>query len=171
MIPIVLILASTLLWQEDFDDNVSTMSQLYDYNVEISHEDGKVIITARPQFEGFASAWLYVDGDVGFDAGDALELRIKVNVNTVRLRYFFRKKTCKQYHAGEYNIPAAEEWQTVQIPLDNATPFFGTEFPAALTPDRTPILYLFIENAMPGDFDVELDRIAVERQSRKREQR
>jgi hypothetical protein len=171
MIPIVLILASTLLWQEDFDNNVSTMSQLYDYNVDISHKDGKVTLTAHPQFEGFASAWLYVDGDVGFDAGDVMELRIKVNANAVRLRYFFRKNVCKQYHAGEYNIPAAEEWQTVEIALRDATPFFGTEFPAALTPDKTPTLYLFIENAVPGDFDVELDRISVERHSTKREQR
>jgi hypothetical protein len=171
MIPIVLILASAVLWQEDFTDNVSTLSQLYDYNVAISHEDGIVTLTANPQFEGFASAWLYVEGEVGYHTSDALEMRIKVNANTVRVRYFFRKKTCKEYYAGEQMIQTAEDWQTVQIPLRSATPFFGMEFPAALTPDKTPVLYLFIENAAPGDFNVELDRISVERTIHKREQR
>ena len=171
MIPIILILASTLLWQEDFTDNASTMSQLYNYSVEISHEDGIVTLIANPQFEGFASAWLYVEGDVGYHTSDALKMRIKVNANTVRLRYFFRKKICKEYHAGEQMIQTAEDWQTVQIPLRNATPFFGMEFPAALTPDKTPVLYLFIENAAPGDLNVELDWISVERNIQEREQR
>lgn len=171
MIPIILIMASTLLWQEDFDHDVSTLSQLYDYKVDISQEDGIVKLMADPQFEGFASAWLYVEGEAGFGTTDALVMRIKVNANPVRLRYFFRKKACKQYHAGEYIVQPTGEWQTVQIPLRNATPFFGMEFPAALTPDKAPVLYLFIENAVPGDFSVELDRILVESNSRQREQR
>ena len=171
MIPIVLILASTVLWHEDFTENVSTFSQLYDYNVDISHEDGIVTLIANPQFEGFASAWFYVEGEAGYHTNDVLAMRIKVNANTVRLRYFFRKKTFKEYYAGEQMIQTAEEWQTVQIPLRNATPFFGMEFPAALTPDKTPVLYLFIENAAPGAFNVELDQISIERQSTKREQR
>jgi hypothetical protein len=47
--------------------------------------------------------------------------------------------------------------------LRYATPFFGMEFPASLTPGLTPALFLFIENAISGSFDVELDQISVTR--------
>ena len=126
MTPVVLILASTLLWHEDFTDNTSTMSQLYNYSVDIGHEDGRVTLRSSPQFDGFASAWLHVDEDLYFTDRDVLTLRIKVNTNAARLRLFFRKCERRLFHADEYNIEVDEEWQEIEIPLRQATPFFGS---------------------------------------------
>lgn len=170
MIPIVLIIASALVWQEDFTESVSTLTQLYDYSVEIVHREGIVKLTANPQFEGFASAWMYLDKSVRVDDA-TLRLRIKVNANAVRLRYFFRKEQAKYYHAGEYIIEVSEGWQDVSIPLRYGMPFYGSEFPRALTPNENPGMYIFIENAMPGYFEVELDRISINSRSTHREQK
>jgi len=158
--PIVLILASALIWQEDFTESISTMSQLYDYSVEIVHQEGIVRLKANPQFEGFASAWMYLDENLRFEDA-TLRLRVKVNANTVRLRYFFRRETAKCYDAGEHTIEVSEGWQEISLPLESGRPFYGSEFPRALTPDKNPAMYIFIENAMPGYFEVELDRISI----------
>jgi hypothetical protein len=170
MIPMVLIIASTLVWQEDFTEGVSTLSQLYDYTVEIVHQEGLVKLTANPQFEGFAAAWMYLDENVRV-ADATLHIRIKVNTSAVRLRYFFRKEQAKYYHAGEYIIEVSEGWQDVNVPLRYGRPFYGSEFPRALTPGKNPAVYLFIENAMPGYFQAELDRISINSRSTHREQK
>jgi hypothetical protein len=170
MIATILILISSLLWQEDFNENASGMRQLYDYHVDITQQDGGVRISANPQFEGFASAWLCVESDISFYDDDILEIRIRDNGNAVRIRYFFLKEKCAEYYAGENIVFVGEEWQNVEIPLRYATPFFGSEFPAALTPGKMPVLYLFIENAVSGNFDVELDRISVIRRGTDKEE-
>ena len=170
MIATILILASSLLWQEDFTESASAMRQLYDYRIDITQQDGGIRLTANPQFEGFASAWLYVDSDIFFNDDDVLEIRVRDNGNAVRIRYFFLKENCREYYAGENIVFVGDQWQNVEIPLRYATPFFGSEFPAALTPGKKPALYLFIENAVSGSFDVELDRISVTRRGTEKEE-
>jgi hypothetical protein len=163
MTTILLLLASMVLWREDFNDTTASMHQLYDYHVDIKQQDGHVKLTANPQFEGFASALLYIDSNISFTDDDVLEIRLRDNGNAVRIRYFFLKGSCQEYYAGENIVFIGDEWQNVEIPLRYATPFFGMEFPASLTPGLTPALFLFIENAISGSFDVELDQISVTR--------
>jgi hypothetical protein len=163
MIPILLFLASSILWQENFTESTSVINQLYDYHVDIGQRDGKVRLTASPQFEGFASAWLYVDEGITLREDDALTMRIRGNDIPVRIRYFFKKGKCASYYADEKTILAGAEWQDVFIHLESTMFFSGTEFPAALTPGKNPVFYLFIENGESGDFDIEIDHISIVR--------
>ena len=64
MVFLTLFIISSVLWQEDFTDTTVSMNQLYDYAIDISYEEGIVSLTAHPQLEGGAAAWLYVDEDV-----------------------------------------------------------------------------------------------------------
>ena len=170
MATIIMALAAIVLWQEDFAEATSPFHQLYDYQVSIVQRDGSVRLTANPEFEGFASAWLYVDEKLGLCEDDFLEIRVRDNGNAVRIRYFFLKDDCKEYYAGENIVFIGDEWQNVEIPLKYAKPFFGMEFPAALTPGTNPALYLFIENAVSGNFDVEIDHISIARRRMHREE-
>lgn len=154
---------TSVLWHEDFTENMSTLSQLYDYTVDISHRDGKIFLQAHPRFEGFASAWLYVDEDITFCDDDRLELVIKVHDKKVRLKYFYRKEGRNVYFGGVKVIAPDTQWQKVEIPLKDARPFYSSNYPYALTPDKTPCLYIFITNELPGHFDVEIDWISVVR--------
>jgi hypothetical protein len=163
MAAILLTLSAIVVWQEDFTDTTSPFQQLYHYQVSIVQDDGIVRLTANPEFEGFASAWLYVDEELELNADEILEIRIRDNGNAVRVRYFFLRNDCKEYYAGENIVFIGNEWQNVEIPLKYATPFFGMEFPRALTPGMIPALYLFIENAVSGDFDTEIDHISIVR--------
>jgi hypothetical protein len=163
MLLLCLFVLTPVLWQEDFIDGIATMSQLYEYEIEISHLDGKVILNGNPQFEGFSSAWFYLDSEILFSENDILELKIKVNNNKMRLNYFYRKKGSPVYYAGEEIISASEDWQQIKLPLMCAKPFYSSNFPFALTPDKTPALYIFIDNLLPGTFNVEIDKISVQK--------
>lgn len=167
---IMIFLLSPVIWQEDFTEGSSMLRQLYDYHIEIAENDGSIRLSGNPQFEGFASAWLYVDKDISFTDNDVLEIRIRDNGNAVRIRYFFLKENCGEYYAGENIVFLGDDWQNIEIELRYARPFFGTEFPAALTPGIKPALYLFIENAVSGNFDVELDHISVIRRATEQEE-
>lgn len=170
MITIFMFLSTFILWQEDFTEPTSVLSQLYDYHVDIKQQEGKVTLTANPQFEGFASVWLYVDREISLCNDDALEIRIRTNENVVRIRYFLREK-CHGYHAAEEIIDADSAWQDVVIPLQRTQLLSGTEFPTALTPGKNPALYLFIENGEPGNFNVQIDQISIVRRSMQMEER
>ncbi|UCF71094.1 MAG: hypothetical protein JSW49_02120 [candidate division WOR-3 bacterium] len=163
MIHILLLLASSILWQENFTESTPPIAQLYDYHVDIEHRDGTVRLTANPQFEGFASAWLHVDAEITLREDDAIAMRVRGNDVTVRVRYFFRKGKCSSYYAGEKIVVAGAQWKDMVIPLEGAMFFPGTEFPAALTPGKSPVLYLFIENGESGNFDIEIGHIAIVR--------
>lgn len=170
MFLLCLFVITSVLWQEDFTEGISTMSQLYDYTITISHEDGKIYLEGEPQFESFASAWFYVDEDLSFTEGDVLELVMKVNSNSVQMRYFYRQEDRHVYFSGEKIISSDEQWQKVEIPFAEARPFYGSDFPAALTPGKTPCLYIFISNELPGELDVEIDRISIFRSLFKKEE-
>ena len=156
-----LLLLNSILWQEDFTNSLSTISQLYEYTVSITHKDGKVFLRANPEYEGFASAWLYLDEDIAFNKDDALELAVKVTTNKLRINYYYYRKETNEYLGGEAIIAANEKVQTIKVPLKGAFPFYGGNFPLSLTPGKTPALYLFFDNLLPGDFDVEIDCISV----------
>lgn len=161
MILISLFIFSSMLWQETFTDTTLTMSQLYDYSIDISQKEGKVFLKANPESEGFAAVWFYVDEDIAFSSDDILKLVIKVNTNKVRFRYLYRREGRKVYFRGEEVISPDEQWQRVKIPLGEAKPIYSSNYPYALTPDKNPCLFIFIDNELPGYFDVEIDSIYV----------
>jgi hypothetical protein len=174
MTAFILILSAALsstLWQEEFADTTEVIRQLYDYSVEIASEEGIVSLKANPQFEGFAAAWFYVDEDIAFGCDDVLQVVIRVNDNAVRLRYFCRMDGCDVYFGGEITISQTEDWHKVEIPLRDAKPYYSSEYPYALTPGKKPCLYVFIDNELPGNYDVELDRISVSGPDQEKEER
>ena len=162
MIFLTLFIFSSILWQEDFADTTAVaVSQLYDYSIDVSQEEGIVSLTANPQLEGGAAAWFYVEEDIAFNADDLLRIVIKVRDNDVRLRYFYRREGRKVYFGGDETIRPSAEWQRVEIALADAKPFYSSDYPYALTPGKQPCLYLFIDNMLPGNLDVEIDNISV----------
>ncbi len=159
-----LFLINSIIWQEDFTANLSTLNQLFDYEIEILQEKGSAHLLGDPKIEGGASAWYYIDEfdkKNEFNENDVLELRVKVNNNKLRLRYYYHKDGFASYKGGKKIISSNKNWQTIQIPLKNAKPFYSGNFPYALTPGKTPSLFIFIDNLLPGKFDVEIDRISV----------
>lgn len=164
MMVILLLTLTSVLWHEDFTVGTGGLSQLADYAVDISHRPGMAVLKAKPRFEGFASAWLAIDKGIVFTPDDVLKIRIRVNSNKVRIRYFYLDKDRRIYLEDERCIPHAEGWQDIEIPLRSATPFPSVNFPYLLMPDERPPMYLFIENLLPGDFEVEIDRVSVERE-------
>lgn len=165
-----LLILNSVLWQEDFTNTLSTMSQLYEYTVDITHKDGKVFLKASPKLEGFASAWFYVDvddKDFAFTKDDILQLAVKVNKNKLRINYYYRKEGSQEYWGGEKIVSADEKFQTIRIPLKDANPFYSGNFPVSLTPGKTPELYIFVDNLLPGNFDVEIDNVAVVKEDAK----
>ncbi len=161
MTAVVLFVVSAVLWQEQFIDGVSSMNQLYDYTVDIAHEGETVVLRAYPQAQGFASAWFFIDYQNPFPDDAILRLTMKVTENRARLRFFCLRHGHSVYYAGETNIAANEHWQNVDILLQDAQPFYSSNFPASLTPGNEPVLFLFIENEEPSAFHVEIDDISV----------
>jgi len=151
----------SVLWQEDFTEGPATMNQLYNYTVNISHEDGKIFLKADPESEDFSAAWFYVDEDVAFTDEDVLELITRVKNSEVRLGYFYRKAGENEYYTGVQIIFPDAEYQKVELPFVEARPLYGIEYPATLTPGKNPCLYIFISSDLPGSFDVEIDWISV----------
>jgi hypothetical protein len=123
------------------------------------------MLNASPQYEGGASAWFHCDEDIRFGQHDVLTAVLRVNKNTARLRYFYYDKQRGVYCGGKEILRATDNVQTVEIPFAHAQPFYGSDFPYALTPGILPSLFIFIDNLLPGDFDVIIDRITVDRLS------
>jgi hypothetical protein len=65
------------------------------------------------------------------------------------------------YYTGKTSVAVDEHWQTVDISLHDAQPFYSSNFPASLTPGKEPVLFVFVENEEPSAFRVEIDDIAV----------
>ena len=163
MLLIFLFNITTVLWKEDFTQGLATMSQLYDYNVNIVHEEGRVFLKANLESKHFSAAWFYVDEDFAFTEEDILELVMKVKDKEVRLRYFYKKEGESEYYSGVQIISPDAEYQKVELPFVDAKPLYGSEYPSALTPGQKPCLYIFISGDLPGVFDVEIDYISVTR--------
>lgn len=158
---LVLFMFNAVVWQEDFTDGPQTLAQLFEYTIDISHQDSRVVLTGHPQFEGFSSAWFYLDRDLTFDESNVLEILLRVKCNKARINYFYRREDSPVYFGGEVCINPSDDWQTIAIPFKDSKAFYSSNFPFALTPGKLPALYLFIDNLLPGDFEVEIDRILV----------
>jgi len=161
MFILILITATAILWQEDFNSGTQVMKQLADYHVQIRYGDGRVLLRANPRFEGFSSSWLAAKGSFALKPDDLLKLRIRVSENTVRLRYFYYDHNQEIYLSGTEYIQKTEDWQKVEIPLRSATPFPSLKFPYLLIQDQRPPIYLFFENRDPGWLEVEIDQIVL----------
>ncbi len=161
MLFVSLLLIGALVWQEEFTANRSTMLQLYEYNIDITHQDGTVLLKSNPAKEGAASAWYHCDRETDFCENDVLLFTVKVHANNLRLKYFYRKKDSQAYWGGEVVVPPSKNWQTIKIPLKSAMPFYSGNYPFALTPGKTPALFVFFDNLVPGKFDAVIDKISV----------
>lgn len=161
MTAVVLLMVSAVLWQEQFIDGVSSINQLYDYTIVIAHEGEKVVLQTDPQEEGYAAAWLSVDYPCPFPHDATLRLIIKVTGSSARIRFFCQRKGHSVYYTGEASVVADGQWQTVDISLYDAEPFYSSNFPASLTPRTEPALFLFVENEEPSAFYVEIDDISI----------
>ncbi len=161
MFSLVFFLVNAIVWQEDFTTARQTMAQLYEYTIDITQQDGKVILKGNPQFEGSSTAWFYLDKEMIFDNNDVLEIVLRVKCNRARINYFYRRKDSPVYFGGEVCIDAKDEWQRIEIPFRDARPCYSSNFPFALTPHKLPGLYLFVDNLLPGNFEVEIDKILV----------
>jgi hypothetical protein len=159
-----LFLINSIIWQEDFTANLSTIKQLYEYTVTIKHENGKIRLSGNPKKEGGSSAWYYLDDlDRKIEIGDndILEFTLKVSANTTRIKYFYHREEFSSYKGGEILVSSGKKAQTIRIPLKDSKHFYSGNYPYALTPGSTPSLFIFIDNLKPGKFDVEIERIAI----------
>jgi len=171
MLFLYLFTITTILWQKNFTDGPATMSQLFDSKIDVCHKDGKVILKAEPGLDNFPNAWFYLDENLAFTDKDVLELSMKVESCEIRLRYFYRKEGKREYYSYVHIISPDTAYQKIILPLDEARPFYGTEFPEALTPGKKPVLYIFMSSDIPGMFDVEIDWISIIRRESDKEEK
>lgn len=156
---IELFLINLILWKNDFKS--LNVRQLYDYKISIQVSDERLILKGEPEDEGHSAAWLYLPENLKILSCDTLFIKIKVNKNTVRLRYFYLSEDKRVYLLGIKYIESSKDWQEILIPLDSAKPFYSNSFPWSLVPDKKPSMYIFIENDYPGNFDVEIKCIEL----------
>ncbi|MCX7994446.1 MAG: hypothetical protein N3A65_01565 [candidate division WOR-3 bacterium] len=164
-------LFSTVLWQIDFLEDSPSFQQLYEYTINIQQEDGILHLTGNPDAEGFSSAWFYLDNGMQLKEDNIIEISMRVKGVATRLKYLYRKKGSAVYWGQEIIIEKSTQWQKIILPLQQAKPFYSSNFPFALTPDKTPVIYFFIDNLIPGNFDTEIDYISIIKSDKIREER
>ncbi|MEO0094657.1 MAG: hypothetical protein ABIL46_07490 [candidate division WOR-3 bacterium] len=155
------LLFNVVLWHEDFVNDNLSVQQLYEYTVDIRMEEGNLQLRGNPGAEGFSCAWFYLDDSIQLTEDDLIEMRIKVTGVETRLKYLYKKKGSPIYWGQEIIVYTDTDWQKIRIPLKQARPFYSSNFPFALTPDKTPTLYFFIDNFTPGNFDTKIDYISI----------
>lgn len=159
----ILLLLSLVGWQADLSPGLATLQGQPDYPVVVTQVSGKAFLTANPKEEGWASAWMYVEklGQVPREA--SLALTLKGNGRSLRLRYFYLGPDPGLYYSSTEYVNTNGKWQTIRLPLTKSGPFFSSNFPWAMVPDKRVQLYLFIENGEPGPFEVTLSRVSLEK--------
>jgi hypothetical protein len=157
----VYLIIASIVWETNFNDKKTEIKKLENYQIEIYKTDDGVTLKGNPQEEGFSSAWFYIPENVKISTYDTLFIKIKVLKNTVRLRYFLLSEDKRVYFLGIKYIPESENWQEIKIPLENVAPFYSSNFPWCLMPDKMPSMYLFIENQVPGKFLVKINRVKI----------
>jgi len=157
----VYLVITFILWETNFRDKKTEVRKLEDYEVEIYKTEDGIILKGNPEEEGFSSAWFYIPENVRISTCDTLFIKIKVLKNTLRLRYFLLSEDKRIYLLGIKYIPESERWQEIKIPLENLKPFYSSNFPWSLMPDKMPSMYLFIENQMPGKFLVKINTVKI----------
>lgn len=155
------LLLGAILWQEDFINDNLPIQQLYEYTVNIQVKDGYLHLKGNPEAEGFSCTWFFLDNGLQFTGDHIIEIYLKVNGTETRLKYFYKKQGSPVYWGQEIVVQQSTAWQKIKIPLNQAKPFYSSDFPFALTPDKNPVLYLFIDNLTRGNFDTVIDYISI----------
>jgi hypothetical protein len=158
---VICVVISLVIWGTDFKDKKVELRQLESYKVAIYNTEQGIVLKGNPKEEGFSSAWFYIPENIKILPDDTLFIRIKVLKNTVRLRYFLLSEDKRVYLLGMKYIPESANWQEIEIPLINAKPFYSSNFPWSLLPDKKPSMYVFVENQNPGEFHVKISSVKV----------
>jgi hypothetical protein len=161
MTTVALLVVSALLWQEQFIGATWSMNPLHDSAIEIVHQDERIILRAAPGEEQFAAAWFSADRTSPFPVDAVVRLTIKVNSNAARIKCFTRRQGHSVYFVTETTVAPGAQWQSIAVPLSCAKPFYGSDFPACLTPGEEPALFLIVENMQSGGLNIEIDDISV----------
>ncbi len=149
------------VWEISFKDKKSEIKQLLNYKVEIHKKEEGILIKGEPEEEGSSSAWLYAPENIEISTNDTLIIKVKVLKNTLRLRYFLLSEDKRVYLLGIKYINESKEWKEIEIPLKDSKPFYSSNFPWSLLPDKKPSLYIFMENQYPGEFQVKISSVKV----------
>jgi hypothetical protein len=158
-----LLLAYAAIGATDLSSSLSTMRQLYEYQVAITplKAEGTVQITANPAAEGSATAWLYVDEKIEIAASDTLVMTVAVNSNTLRIKWMYYRMSTQAYWGNVETVAPKKGIQTIRIPVKKACAFYNGNYPFALTPGKTPALFVFFDNLLPGKFDATISSVSV----------
>ncbi len=158
-----LILLSLVTWQADLSPGLTTLQAQPSYPVAIASQAGQWVLTANPSEEGWASAWMYQEKLGPIPQGAALKVTLRGNGRSLRLRYFYLGPDPGLYYSSTEYVKTDGKWQTVSLPLSQAGPFYSSNFPWAMVPDKRVEFFLFVENGEPGPFEVTLFRAALEK--------
>lgn len=158
---VICLVTALVVWETNFKDKKVELRQFENYQVETHNTEQGIVLKGNPEEEGFSSAWFYIPENIKVLANDTLCLRMKVFKNTVRLRYFLLSEDKRVYLLGIKYIPESENWLEIGIPLIYAKPFYSSNFPWSLLPDKKPSMYIFIENQNPGEFHVKISSVKV----------
>jgi hypothetical protein len=161
------IIGGVIIWEADLEDR-NRLAQLYNYEVKIENREGKIILKGSPPEQGHSTAWLYVPEHVKISTDDTLVIRLKVNRNVLRIRYFVFMEDKKVYSLGIKYVDRNKSWKNIEIPLNTGKPFYSSNVPFNLVPNHKPSLFLFFENNTKGDFEVKIDFIKVKGKRREK---
>jgi hypothetical protein len=161
MVLTTLVLASAVLAQVDCGSSISNISQLYEYQVGITKTKGGVTLQANPEKEGGATAWFCVEQGTVITREDTLVIKAVVTANRLRVKYLFYRKNTQAYWGGIKIIGSGAKEQTIKIPLAASSAFYNGNYPFSLTPGRTPELFLFFDNLLPGRFNAVISSVTV----------
>jgi hypothetical protein len=160
-----LILVFLLFWSEGFEKDVKfqpstpNSCQINYIKMDETGRKGIVHLAGNPDKRGLCSAWFYVDG-LPEKGRDNLRIFLRGNGKRIKIRVYLREKL-NIYREVKGVFKTTGTWQVVSLSLSDSKPVWSSNFPQALTPDKNPDLFIFIENDEPGPFDVLIDQIKV----------
>jgi len=164
---LLLVLTFLTLWYEGFDEGINNFSltnpNLCEINYiekDVTGRSGIIHIKGNPEKKGLASAWLYVDKVQNISKRSRLSLFLKGNGRKIRIRLYWKQRL-NHYLEVKKTVITSGSWEEIVLFLSNSKPIWSSNFPTALTPEKKPDLFLFIENAEPGPFDILIDEINI----------
>lgn len=160
---IIFFLINLLLWKEDFIQNTIKLIPDNRNPVRITYNDttGCVHIEGNPENIGRSSCWLYIEKLPELDKNAYLSIYLKGDNKLVRFRIILKEKSKRPYYYLTKIIKCKNEWSEIKIFLKDGVRLLSSNYPYALTPDKEPDLFLFIENGEPGIFSIYIDKIRV----------
>ncbi len=158
---VVYLIIAFVVWVTNFKDKKLEIKQLENYKIEIHNTEQGIALKGDPEEQGFSSAWFYIPENIEISTNDTLSIKMKVIKNAVRLRYFLLSEDKRVYLLGIKYIYESKKWQEIEIPLEDSRPFYSSNFPWSLLPDKEPSMYIFVENQYPGEFYVKISSVKV----------